>query len=140
MANQVLVTVSQKSLSTSVVAARHHHVLVDRPLEKDGEDQGPMGGELFLAGLGGCFMSNLLAAINARNAEVTDIDVEVIGTLSEAPVRFSDIEMSVNARFTDRKLMEKLITIAERGCLVFNTLKDAVNLKCSIVQDSPAGE
>ena len=90
MANQVLVTVSQKSSSTSEVAARHHRVLVDRPLEKDGQDQGPMGGELFLAGRWGCFMSNLLAAINARNAEVTDIDVEVIGTLSEAPVRFSD--------------------------------------------------
>ena len=36
---------------------RSHQVLVDRPVEKGGADEGPMGGELFLAAVGGCFMT-----------------------------------------------------------------------------------
>jgi organic hydroperoxide reductase OsmC/OhrA len=35
-----------------------------------------MGGELFLAAVGGCFMSNLLAAINARESDVSDVRTE----------------------------------------------------------------
>ena len=36
---------------------------MDRPGPKGGQDKGPMGGEALLMGLGGCFMSNLLAAV-----------------------------------------------------------------------------
>ena len=43
-----------------------------------------MGGELFLAAIGGCFMSNLLAAIDARHAEVSGVQTEVIATLADS--------------------------------------------------------
>ena len=59
---QIQVEVNQLSRSTAEGQARTHRVLVDRPLEKGGEDQGMMGGEYLLVALGGCFMSNLLAA------------------------------------------------------------------------------
>ena len=64
--------IRQTAVSTSEATIRGHQVSIDRPLEKGGADAGPMGGELFLAAIGGCFMSNLLAAINARKAEVSE--------------------------------------------------------------------
>ena len=36
--------------------------------------------------------------------------------------------LRISARYSDEELMRKLIVIAERGCLVTNTLKDAVSL------------
>jgi hypothetical protein len=52
---------------------RSHTVTIDRPTARGGTDQGPLGGEYLLIALGGCFMSNLLAAIRVREASVTDV-------------------------------------------------------------------
>jgi putative redox protein len=101
---------------------------MDRPESKGGENRGPMGGEVLLMGLGGCFMSNLLAAVAARDAVVTDVQLVINGMLENSPPRYSAVELLVSAEYTDREDMEKLITIAERGCIVANTLKEAVEL------------
>jgi len=42
------------------------------------------------------------------------------------PERFEAINMRIAARYSDADLMRKLIVVAERGCLVTTTLKDAV--------------
>jgi putative redox protein len=128
MANVIEVKVNQVGPATSEAAIRTHRTFVDRPTAKGGEDRGPMGGELLLAALGGCFMSNLLAAIRSREAAVSNVRATVAGTLSESPSRFEAIEMRVVADSDDRQLLEKLVTIAERGCLVANTLRQAVTL------------
>ena len=96
-----------------------------------------MGGEYFLMGLGGCFTSNLLAAIKTRNGNVSDVELEIDATLAENPARFSKIHIRVSAQYDDRKQMEKLLIIAERGCIIVNTLKDAVELSVSL-SDTPA--
>ena len=88
-----------------------------------------MGGELFLASVGGCFMSNLLAAIRARDAAVSDVRVEVVGVLAESPARFTGLEIQVSAKCGDRDLFEKLVEIADRGCIMMNTLRGAVEVK-----------
>ena len=62
MAN-IPVQVNQVGPATAEGHIRTHSVLIDRPEAKGGEDKGAMGGELLLVSLGGCFMSNLLAAI-----------------------------------------------------------------------------
>ena len=87
-----------------------------------------MGGEYLLVALGGCFMSNLLAAIHAREADVREVRLQVTGTLGSTPSRFSDIEVLVSAQVQDRDLLEKLIVIADRSCISSNTLRPAVNL------------
>ncbi len=140
MANIVQVQVDQIGPSTAEGTARTHTVLVDRPEAKDGADRGPMGGELLLVGLGGCFMSNLLAAIRAREAAVANVRITVEGTLESAPPRFSAIHMHIQADYTDRALMEKLVTISERGCIVANTLKNAVDLSIEIAETVPAAD
>ena len=128
----ITVEVVQVGPSTSQATARTHTVLVDRPREKDGEDRGPMGGELLLVSLGGCFVSTLLAAIRTREAAVSDVRVTVTGTVGGVPERFESMTLRVAATYADDDLMRKLVLMAERGCLVTNTLRDAVLMRVEV--------
>src|SRR6266849_2808464 len=126
----LVVTVKQlQEAPTSESAIREHKVLVDRPGDKGGQDRGPMGGELLLAALGGCFMSNLIAAAGARSVTVEGLAVVVRGSLAAAPPRFASIAMEVQGRAADPTMLDKLVTIAERACIVHNTLSPAVPIK-----------
>ncbi|HUG37695.1 MAG TPA: OsmC family protein [Candidatus Limnocylindrales bacterium] len=122
MAKVIQATLRQEGPSTSRGRVRGHEVLVDRPEAKEGADRGAMGGELLLVALGGCFMSNLLAAIRAREAEISDVRVAVAAELEGTPERMTRFTITVDARHDDEALLRKLATIAERGCLVSNTL------------------
>ncbi len=129
---EIRVDVEQISESTSRGQAREHNVLCDRPQAKGGDDAGPMGGELFLIGLGGCFMSNLLAAAKAREIVAQDFTVAITAQLEGTPPRFTEVNMAVSADYPDRQEVEKLSVIAERGCIVANTIKDAVALTITV--------
>ena len=130
---EIKVSVEQTSGATSRGQARNHTVLCDRPQAKGGEDAGAMGGELFLIGLGGCFMSNLLAAAKARESKTSNFGVAISAQLEGTPPRFTEVEMVVSADNQDRQEIEKLSVIAERGCIVANTIKDAVALTITVV-------
>ncbi|MFH2132170.1 MAG: OsmC family protein [bacterium] len=132
MPAEVKVQVVQISESASEGNVRNHSVTIDRPEAKGGADKGPMGGEFLLMGLGGCFMSNLLAAIKAREANVSNVKIDITGTADGTPGRYVAARMDISADFDDRELMTKLVTIAERGCLVANTLKNALDLTINI--------
>jgi putative redox protein len=126
------IQVRQVSASTSEATLRTHHVLIDRPVEKGGTDRGPMGGDLFLASVGGCFMSNLLAAIRARGEQISDAHLEVMGTIAESPARFSALELYVTADGANPELLEKLVEIADRGCIMMNTLRGKLDVRIRI--------
>jgi putative redox protein len=132
MSGEVKVQMQQQSATTTKGQARQHSVLIDRPLASDGTDQGPMGGELLLIALGGCFMSNLLAAIRTRQAAVSDVNVEVVATKGENPTRFTAVKLLISAQYEDAAEIEKLVTIAERGCLVANSIRGAIDLSFEI--------
>ena len=91
-----------------------------------------MGGEHLLMALGGCFMSNLLAAVQSRETEVSNVNLNISGTLESAPPHFSTVEMTISADYQNKDQMEKLIKIAERGCIVANTLKNSVKLSINL--------
>jgi putative redox protein len=137
---KIEVRVEQIGPSASEGRARSHTVTVDRPEAKGGSDRGPMGGELMLIGLGGCFMSNLLAAVRTREARVANVVVYVAATVEPNPDRITAIEMAISASYDDAEQMEKIVTIAERSCLVSNTLKQglpiSVRLKESLKPSS----
>lgn len=113
-------------MPTSEGLVRGHRVLIDRPVEKGGADRGPLGGEMLLIALGGCYMSNLIAAAKARDLRVDDMKVAVQGELGETPARFAAIHMDVHGRPSDEETFRKAIEIAERACIVTNTLKAGV--------------
>ena len=132
MAGEIKVHLRSISASASEATLGRHQVLIDRPAAKGGEDMGPMGGELFLAAVGGCFMSNLLAAIKAREANISDIRTEVIGILADSPTRFAAVELCVTADSPDRELLDRLVEIADRNCIMMNTLRGKLDVKLRI--------
>ena len=125
MSQTLTVQVEQVGSSTATAKARAHSVVVDRPVAKGGADRGPLGGEYLLVGLGGCFLSNLLAAIRAREAAVSQVRVDVTGTIEPTPDHFAGFTMSVSATHNDSALVRKLVAIAARACAVTNTLRQA---------------
>lgn len=121
------ITVNRTGKTASEAHIRDHTVVMDRPVEKGGENQGPMGGETLLAALGGCFMSNLVAAATARDVDLGDIDLAITATVGGNPAVFERIEMAVTGG--DVADLEKLVTIAERGCIASNTLKQGLPIR-----------
>ena len=132
MARTISVDIEQVGPSTGTATARTHTVYVDRPVEKGGSDRGPLGGEYLLMSLGGCFLSTLLAAVRTREADVSNVRVSVVGTIGGVPERFESMALRVSAKYSDDDLMRKLVAMAERGCLVTNTLKDAVVISVDV--------
>jgi putative redox protein len=130
----ITVQVKQISPYTTEGIVREHHVLVDRPESKGGTDRGAMGGELFLVALGGCFMSTLLEIVRTREANISDITINIAGELEGTPKRYTSIEMQISANYDDAEQMEKFVTMAERGCIVANSISGAIDLKLSIME------
>jgi putative redox protein len=128
--NEITITIRQVSDTTSEAEIRQHRVLIDRPEAKGGSDMGPMGGELFLSAVGGCFMSNLLAAMKARRVEMPGLHTRATGTLADnAPARFTAVELCVTADNPDRETLEHLVEIADKGCIMMNTLRDKLDVR-----------
>ena len=126
------IKIKQTGDTTSQAVVREHRVIIDRPTEKGGHDKGPMGGELLLIGLGGCFMSNLLAAIKARKKDITGVETVVSGILVDRPPQIDAINIAVSAQYSDFSVLKKLITIAERNCIVSNTLRRGLQITINI--------
>ena len=126
------VQVQQVGATTAQGTARSHSVLIDRPQAKGGADRGPLGGELLLLSLGGCFMSNLLAVIRARDAAISGVRIGVTGTIGGSPERFEALAMKVAAQADDLQLLAKLVSIAERACIVTNTLREGTPISVSV--------
>jgi len=121
-------TLVQISPTTTEAYIRTHSLLIDRPEAKGGTDRGAMGGEVLLAALGGCFMSNLLEIIRTREAAIHDVRVVVSGTLESAPQRYSAISLHISAQHDEAEQLEKFVAMAERACIVANSLRDSVAL------------
>src|SRR5437899_227287 len=132
MPAQIKIDLNQLSSSTTEATIRDHRVLIDRPAEKGGADTGPMGGELFLAAVGGCFMSNLLAAIRARESKISGVHTEVIGKIADSPARFEALELFITADGPDQELLPRLVEIADRGCIMMNTLRGKLDVRLQI--------
>lgn len=113
---------------TSQGEARTHSVLADRPPSKGGADRGPLGGELMLLSLGGCYMSTLIAAARARELDASDLSVSVEADVGGNPQQFERATMTVYGETSDEATLQKAIEIAERSCLVTNTLKGGMEV------------
>ena len=107
-------------------------LVMDQSEARGGHNVGPMGAEALLASLGGCFMSNLRAAIAARdNICVSGIALSSTATVATDQARFSAIHMQVNAE-ADPIQRQELVTIADRSCIAANALRGALELTVSV--------
>ena len=129
----IQVSVAQLDHTSSEGRVREHKLVMDRPEAKGGQNRGPMGGEALLMALGGCFMSNLLAAAKGRNIVLHDARADIEGDLADTPPRYTAVRMRVSAKCRPAADLPKLVLIAERGCIVANTLGRAVELTVECV-------
>ena len=77
-------------------------------------------------------MSNLMAAIHARDARIAAVRTHVSGILGDAPSRFVRVELSVSAAHEDRDEFEKVVEIATRGCITIASLRGLVEVAVRI--------
>jgi len=134
MEKEVRVKVSQASASLShgTIEYSNSQYPIDRPVEAGGSGAGALGGEIWLVGLGGCFMSTLLAEVRERNADIDEVEINTIGTHSEELRRFTKIQLVVTANYEDKELFETLIRDSRIKCLVMNSMSSEIELNIKL--------
>ena len=73
-------------------------------------------------------MSTLLAAVRAREADVTGVQTVVDATPTGTPPVFGKITLTVSAQTADPALLSKIVDIAAHGCIMINTLRDKLDI------------
>lgn len=138
--SDMTVSLVQTTGTASTASIRTHTIVMDRPESGGGSDAGPMGGETFLASVGGCFMSTLIAAAHARSVTVSGATCSVTGTLLDTPRRFGRIHIEVGCDSCAPADLERLVRVAERGCLVATTLRQGMDVTASAAAGSAVSD
>ena len=127
---QQQIMLQQVSETATRAEAGNYEIIIDRPPEKGGSGKGPMGGQVLLMGVGGCFASTLFAAAKERNIKVAGLKINLSSELSTTtPTRFSKITIEVTAgEFSEPASINKLISIAKKGCISINTVKQGLEV------------
>ncbi|WP_433223420.1 OsmC family protein [Dactylosporangium sp. CS-047395] len=126
--DELTVTLEQSGRTATVAGIRAHTIVMDRPEAQGGTDAGPMGGETLLAAVGGCLMSTLYAAANARSIDVKDATCTVSGTFAASPRRFGSLRIDVACSSLPADELAHLVEVASRGCLVVATLRQGMDV------------
>jgi putative redox protein len=123
-----------------VASAGPHAIVVDRSLSNGGTYLGMVGGELLFTAIGTCLMTSLVGAARARNIELIKVEFNISGTHEDAPSRYTsiDIEAVIEADAPQTEI-DKLLTIAERGCTVSNTVARGASVGVKRVVPELAG-
>ena len=110
--------------------SRDHRVTMTRRLIR-GTDPRFLGGEMMLAGEGGCSPRNLMFAARVRGIVMHHADVPGHSVQMESPPGFAEVILIVNseAEACDEEI-SKLLTIAQRSCTVSNTFARAPCFLC----------
>jgi putative redox protein len=129
--NELAVMLERTGATATTTDIRGHQVTIDRPEAGGGSNAGPMGGELFLTSIGGCFMSTFIAAARARNVDAESAVCKVTGTFADNPRRFGDVKLDVSCDSCSPDELAHLVLLAEKGCLVLNTLRGGLSVTVS---------
>jgi uncharacterized OsmC-like protein len=127
----ITVQLDKHGETSSVVSFEEHRIIIDRPTDKGGHGEGPMGGQVLLMSVAGCFSSTLYAAAQARNLKIEGLKIVVAGHISDsAPKRFEELTLEiVEGNCGNDKEFPKLLEIAERGCIAVNTIKNGMKFR-----------
>ena len=56
----------------------------------------------------------------------------LMNALAESAARFTGIEILVTSESADRDVLERLVQIADRGCIMMNTLRGTLDIRIRI--------
>ena len=118
-------TANRSGTLRQAIRIRDHHLTVDEPVDKGGEDQGPSPQELLAASLAACTAITMEMYANRKGWDVGDVEVACDYTPSErgCPTRFNLV-----MRFPDTmddEQVERLRVIAAK-CPIHRTLEGEV--------------
>ncbi len=127
--DKVNITLEQHAETSMKLKHDNFGIIIDRPVEKGGGGAGLMGGQYLLTGIAGCFCSTFFAAAQAREVKVEGLKVQVIASMSEdLPKRFTDIQLDISYETcSDPSSFDKLLQMAEQGCISVNTVKNSMS-------------
>lgn len=132
----VTVHLDQYGETSSLLSFENHQIIIDRPPSKGGHGEGPMGGQVLLMSVAGCFSSTLYTAAQARDLKIERLKMVVTGHISDStPKRFEALTLEiVEGTCGNDKEFSKLLEVAEKGCIAVNTMKNSMNFQ---VTESP---
>jgi putative redox protein len=130
---------SSSSAFTHSVDVRNHHLTVDEPAERGGDDEGPSPQELLAASLASCTAITMEMYAKRKGWDLGEIEVAVDYTPAErgCPTRFS-LELRLPAGCTDEQ-RERLQVIAAK-CPVHRTLEGEVMFEDRITLVQPGAD
>jgi putative redox protein len=130
---------SSSSAFTHNVDVRNHHLTVDEPAERGGDDEGPSPQELLAASLASCTAITMEMYAKRKGWDLGEIEVAVDYTPAErgCPTRFS-LELRLPAGCTDEQ-RERLQVIAAK-CPVHRTLEGEVMFEDRITLVQPGAD
>jgi len=130
---------SSSSAFTHSVDIRNHHLTVDEPADRGGDDDGPSPQELLAASLASCTAITMEMYAKRKGWDLGEIEVAVDYTPAErgCPTRFS-LELRLPAGCTDEQ-RERLQVIAAK-CPVHRTLEGEVMFEDRITLVQPGAD
>jgi putative redox protein len=130
---------SSSSAFTHSVDVRNHHLTVDEPADRGGDDEGPSPQELLAASLASCTAITMEMYAKRKGWDLGEIEVAVDYTPAErgCPTRFS-LELRLPAGCTDEQ-RERLQVIAAK-CPVHRTLEGEVMFEDRITLVQPGAD
>ena len=124
-------TLKQTSETSVKTKVNDFTIQVDRPVSNGGGGKGLMGGQYMLIGVGGCFCSTLFAAAQSRDITIEGLTAHVEAQFSDdQPKRITRISIGISYNHCSKpEDMNKLLDIAEKGCISVNTIKRGVEIE-----------
>ncbi len=109
-----------------------HRIVLDAPVEENGENTGPRPMEMLLVGLAGCTGMDVISILRKKRQDVTGYEIHVHGIrASEHPMVYVEVEVEhvVTGRHVDPEAVRRAIELSEtKYCGVGNTLNKTAKL------------
>lgn len=136
----ITLVLQQAGPTAMSIVDQQFEILIDRPVEKGGGGQGLMGGQFLLAGIGGCYCSNVFAIAQAREVSLKGLSVTVEARVSVSPPsRFEHVRVTVKCQAcSDPEMLPKILRMAEKACISLNTIKQGMEVTIATSDHQPA--
>jgi putative redox protein len=114
-----------------------HKLIVDAPVEGDGNNLGPRPKVLMLVALGGCTGMDVVSILKKMRVEVADLNIRIEANMTEEhPKHFDDMKIIYEFKGTnleEEKLKKAIELSMERYCGVSAVYKKAMPVNYEIV-------
>jgi putative redox protein len=114
-----------------------HKLIVDAPVEGDGNNLGPRPKVLMLVALGGCTGMDVVSILKKMRVEVADLNIRIEANMTEEhPKHFDDMKIIYEFKGTnleEEKLKKAIELSMERYCGVSAVYKKVMPVNYEIV-------